>query len=335
LLSRPTVSSARWQYGVLLVIAICALFVTLSDEDGYAVVANVLHGLAANAALVVAGSIAACLALLAVMIGLRSFDQSVSIARLVAEIERQDAEGTPAALSDVGSPSIARLTQAINGMRRRHAERIAELIDVQAAYAHDLRTPLTRMSIRCESLDDTALHQSMNRDLEEMNELVEASLACARMQYSAGKPLGLVDADQLLGHLVGGYWEAGHSIELDGRVAQPVLTCPHALRRVLENLIDNGLRYGGDVRLSVRVEAQRVVFTVSDPGPGIEPSEMEAVFTPWYRAPHTAARASGTGLGLAIARRLTLAMRGELQLKNRRTGGLEALLTLPLVLAQS
>jgi signal transduction histidine kinase len=309
------------------------LLVTLSDESGYAVVPHVLHRLVENTALVVTGSIAVCLALLAVAIGLQSFDQRVSIARLVAEIERQSAEGISAVLSEGGSPSVARLARVINGMQRRHGERLAELLDTQAAYAHDLRTPLTRMGIRCESLEDAALYQSMNRDLEEMNELVEASLACARMQYRAGKPLGHVDADQLLGHLVGGYREAGRSIEFDGRIAQPVLTCPHALRRVLANLIDNALRYGGDVRLSVRVEAQCVVFAVSDSGPGIEPSEMEAVFTPWYRAPRTAARAPGSGLGLAIARRLTLAMRGELQLKNRRTGGLEARLTLPLVIA--
>jgi len=73
-----------------------------------------------------------------------------------------------------------------------------------------------------------------------------------------------------------------------------------------------------------------VVVAIVDSGPGIVPAEMEAVFAPWYRAPQTAARAPGSGLGLAIARRLTLAMQGELQLENRHSGGLEARLTLPL-----
>jgi signal transduction histidine kinase len=85
--------------------------------------------------------------------------------------------------------------------------------------------------------------------------------------------------------------------------------------------------------LRLRVEAQAVVFAVLDNGPGIEPSQMEAVFAPWYRAPRTAARAPGSGLGLAIARRLTHAMHGELCLENRLTGGLEARLTLPLIVA--
>jgi signal transduction histidine kinase len=117
---------------------------------------------------------------------------------------------------------------------------------------------------------------------------------------------------------------------LDGRLDCPLVTFPHALRRVLVNLIDNALRYGRDVRLCVRVDARRVMLAVVDSGPGIVPAEMEAVFTPWYRAPQTAARAPGSGLGLAIARRLTQAMQGELQLNNRSTGGLEARVTLPL-----
>jgi signal transduction histidine kinase len=75
------------------------------------------------------------------------------------------------------------------------------------------------------------------------------------------------------------------------------------------------------------------MLAVVDSGPGIVPAEMEAVFTPWYRAPQTAARAPGSGLGLAIARRLTQAMQGELQLNNRSTGGLEARVTLPLAAA--
>ncbi len=123
--------------------------------------------------------------------------------------------------------------------------------------------------------------------------------------------------------LVDNYHDAGRVVELDGRVGRPIVTCPHALRRVLMNLIDNALRYGTDVRLRVRVEAQHLVLAVLDSGPGIAPSQLAAVFEPWYRAPESAAKAKGSGLGLAIARRLVKAMRGDLQLRNRRGGGLE------------
>lgn len=269
--------------------------------------------------------------LLAAALWVHAYEQRSSIAQLAAAIEKRSSAGAAAhPLAEFGSPSVVRLARAINGAQRRDAERIAELLDVLAAYAHDLRTPLARISLRCERLDEGDLHDAMERDLAEMGELVAASLACARMQCWAGEPLRRFDADGLLGNLVDNYKDAGRSIELEGQVGCPLVTCPHALRRVLVNLIDNALRYGSDVRLCVRVDARRVVLTVVDSGPGIVPAEMEAVFAPWYRAPQTATRAPGSGLGLGIARRLTLAMRGELQLKNRRTGGLEASVTLPL-----
>ncbi|WP_186084795.1 sensor histidine kinase [Burkholderia gladioli] len=255
------------------------------------------------------------------------------IARLAAALERQCREGTRAALPPDGGAALDRLIQAINGTGRQAAEREAELLVVQAAYAHDLRTPLTRIGLRSEMLDDTAMRDAMAGDLAEMNELVEASLACARTQSGGLESPRRVDADRMFHALVDNYHDAGRVVELDGRVGRPIVTCPHALRRVLMNLIDNALRYGTDVRLRVRVEAQHLVLAVLDSGPGIAPSQLAAVFEPWYRAPESAAKAKGSGLGLAIARRLVKAMRGDLQLRNRRGGGLEATLRLPLVIA--
>lgn len=280
--------------------------------------------------LLLTGSMGTSFVVLSTALWVHICDQRSSIERLAAVIERHSRDGLPDSLPESGAHEVVRLTRAINAAQQRNAERVAELLDVLAAYAHDLRTPLTRMTLRCELLDDSAVRTAMERDLAEMGELVDGSMACARMQCSATEPLRHVDADGLLGTLVDNYRDAGRPIELEGRVGRPVLTCPHALRRVLANLIDNALRYGSDVRLCVRVEARKLVLAVVDSGPGIVPAEMEAVFAPWYRAPQTAARAPGSGLGLAIARRLTLAMRGELQLENRRSGGLEARVTLPL-----
>ncbi|CAM2153365.1 histidine kinase [Paraburkholderia tropica] len=246
------------------------------------------------------------------------------------EAEAEAGEGVGLALPESGPAPMARLARAANRCARQRAGRQAELLHVLAAYAHDLRTPLTRMGMRCELLDDDATRDALQRDLAEMAELVEGSLSCARMQCSADEPMRSVDADSLLDLLIADYRDAGRIVTLDGRVGRPLVTCPHALRRVLVNLIDNALRYGDDVCLSVRVETRRLVIAVLDTGPGIVPAQLEAVFLPWYRAPGTAAATPGSGLGLAIARRLTHAMRGELHLENRCTGGLEARLTLPL-----
>ncbi|QGZ59526.1 sensor histidine kinase [Paraburkholderia acidiphila] len=272
--------------------------------------------------------------LVAALIALRFVELHVSVRRIAVMVERSlGVEAQPFLPEDTGPALVARLARAFNGCTRHRARRQAELLHVLAAYAHDLRTPLTRMTMRSELVEEAAIRDALARDLAEMSELVEGSLSCARMQCSAHEPMRCVDADSLLRALIADYRDAGRTVELEGQVGRPVVTCPHALRRVLVNLIDNALRYGVDVRLSVRVEAQRLVLAVLDSGPGIVPARLETVFAAWYRAPETAAFASGSGLGLAIARRLTLAMRGELELENRRTGGLEARLTLPLAAA--
>ncbi|MBN3854788.1 HAMP domain-containing histidine kinase [Paraburkholderia sp. Ac-20340] len=262
---------------------------------------------------------------------LKVVELHVHLQRMAASFEQSTSDATEAILPDRIEPTvIERLARAINVCAHHRSRRQAELLHVLAAYAHDLRTPLTRMSMRSELVEDTALRSALARDLAEMAELVEGSLSCARMQCSAEEPMRAIDADALLNTLIADYRDAGRIVRLEGQIGRTVVTCPHALRRVLMNLIDNALRYGDDVRLDVKVEAQRLVLSVLDSGPGIVPARLDKVFAAWYRGPETPGEAPGCGLGLAIARRLTLAMRGELELANRRVGGLEARLTLPL-----
>lgn len=263
--------------------------------------------------------------------------QRHAIAGLAAALARQ-APGE-AALPETGPAPVARLAAVLNAARQRDDERAAEHLDVQAAFAHDLRTPLTRLGLRCELLADAPLRAAMERDLREMESLVDASIASARTQRGIAETPRRIDADAFLQSLVGDYRDAGHAVALDGFVGRTVTACPQGLRRVLANLIDNALRHGDGVGLRVRTDDRHLVLAVVDCGPGIAPADLERVFTPWYRAPNGGRRSSGSGsgsgsgLGLAIARRLALAMRGELQLKNRCGGGLEARLSLPLAAA--
>lgn len=283
---------------------------------------------------IVCVSVLVGLMLLAVFLWLEAMDHRAGAARLARAIEHRGSGAGVPELAESGPRAIVRLARAINNLRRRQAERDVAHLDVQAAYAHDLRTPLTRMGLRCEMLEDHALREAMERDLAQMRELVEASVASARMQRSVAEPLQRVDADGLLGNLMRDYREAGRAIVLDGRIGQPVMVCPLALRRVLANLIDNALRYGRDVRVCASVDSTSLVLAVVDSGPGIRSAQMEAVFAPWVRAGQGGSEGkAGSGLGLAIARRLARSMQGDLQLQNRRCGGLEARLTLPLVVA--
>ncbi|MCC8405604.1 sensor histidine kinase [Paraburkholderia sp. MMS20-SJTN17] len=310
-------------------IAAGILLVAISQPIGWSALL-MLPSLSDDPPLVLVCLVAMGLALLSLAQSMNAFEQRSSIDRLAAAIAQRGPQRAHEALAMAGSPAIVRLIQSINHSQRHNAERAAELLDMLAAYAHDQRTPLTRIALRCEQIGDRALREAIELDLEEVTELVDASIACARMQCSATERLRCIDADGLISTLIDNYKDAGSAVVLEGHVGCPIVACPHALRRVLVNLIDNALRYGSDVRLCVRVEARQLILAVRDSGPGIELAEMEAVFAPWYRAPQTALRAPGSGLGLATARRLTLAMRGKLELENRSSGGLEARLTLPL-----
>jgi len=265
----------------------------------------------------------------------RVFSLRAAVAALASQLEQreQSPSATPGRaepLSATGSAPMDRLIHAINDARRRCAERESEWLTMQASCAHDLRTPLTRMVLRCDLIEDASLRAAMERDLDELRELADAGMACARMQSGLPQKLRHVDADGMLATLVQNYRDAGCTLALDGQVGRPVVTCPHALRRILVNLVDNAFRYGSNVRVRVRAEGGRLHLAVLDSGPGIAPAELDAVFMPWYRSPQTAARAPGSGLGLAIARRLAQAIRGDLALCNRHEGGLEARLSLPL-----
>lgn len=255
-----------------------------------------------------------------------------AIAHLAQQIEllsRTD-PGRQAVIACPGPPVLQGLIRAINDWRRNSAECASEMLTMQASYAHDLRTPLTRLLLRSDNVEDDLLRAAIERDIGEIRELAEAGLACARMQSGIQEPLRSTNADIILASLVQNYHEAGCVLGLDGKVGHPVFTCPHAFRRILGNLVENAFRYGDNVKLLVRSDSRSVHFAVVDSGPGIAPAELEAVFRPWYRSKATAEMKPGTGLGLAIARRLSLAIQGNLTLRNRNEGGLEARLSIPL-----
>jgi len=269
-------------------------------------------------------------ALLAFWVCMMWLESEAATRHLAASLEQRAPRTLLAPFAEFGPPAVVRLIRAINASAKRDAERRAEYLNVQAEFAHDMRGPLARIALRCERLPEGDLRSKIERDLSELNSLVESSLVFARTLHGAREPMQRIDVDGLIQSLAGDYEDAGSTIEVVGRIGRPMMTCPRALRRVLANLIDNALRYGGGARLSARAEARQVVLAVLDDGPGVEQAQLEAIFSPWYRAPSTREHTAGSGLGLAIARRLALSIQGELHARNRADGGFEAALTLPL-----
>lgn len=239
----------------------------------------------------------------------------------------EDLERPP--LAEQGPLEVRRAAAAFNHMQRRIRELFAERTRILAAITHDLRTPITRLRLRAELVEDAAQRERILADLAEMETLVDEGLAYAKSMSPASEPALPVRLDALLAALVADYADGGRAVTL---AAAPPLTLdsrPRMLRRLLANLTDNALKFAGEAELALDASADGGVIHVRDRGPGIPEGELEKVLEPYYRVETSRNRDSGgTGLGLAIARQLARSLGGELSLRNREGGGLEASLRL-------
>jgi signal transduction histidine kinase len=232
-------------------------------------------------------------------------------------------------LAETGPLEAQRAARAFNTMQRRLSRFIADRTRILTAMSHDLKTPITRLRLRAEMLDDDALRAKFSKDLEDMESMVTQTLDFMR-DASAAERVQPVDFMALLESLQSDYQDTGGTVEIEGRIAHPVNGRPLALRRCVTNLVDNAIRYGKRATLRAEEAAERVTIRVLDEGPGIPEGEFEHAFEPFFRGESSRSRATGgTGLGLGIARNIARAHGGDLELKNRPQGGLEAILTLP------
>jgi signal transduction histidine kinase len=233
-------------------------------------------------------------------------------------------------LAEEGPTEVAHAARAFNAMQQRIGGYMSERVEILAAISHDLQTPITRMRLRTEMMDDEHDRTKFRQDLDAMNSLVREGVTYARTLHGATEPPLRMDADALLESMQADYEDAGKTVHLEGKAGAPIVGRPNAMRRIVMNLIDNALIFGSDVRVRVQPGDGRLSIAVVDNGPGIPPDELDAVLKPFYRVESSRNRSTGgTGLGLAIAHQLAMAMGAELKLQNRPEGGLEARLTMP------
>lgn len=232
-------------------------------------------------------------------------------------------------LPESGPLEVSQAAQAFNTMQRRLVRFIDERTRLLTAMSHDLKTPLTRMRLRAELLEDDTLRQKFETDLLEMESMVTHTLEFMR-GLSQREPAQAVDVMALLQTLQADHQAMGRSVTLDGRVTRPWHGAPQLLKRCLSNLVDNAVLYGQRAAIQVEQAPGHLIIRVRDEGPGIAASEIEKVFEPFYRLEGSRSRATGgTGLGLSIARNIAQAHGGALHLRNHEEQGLEAVLTLP------
>ncbi|UZE09844.1 ATP-binding protein [Pseudomonas sp. B21-053] len=253
------------------------------------------------------------------------------LTRLAVAVETLDPNTHAVLLDEKGPTEVAHAAMAFNAMQARIAAYLKERMQLLAAISHDLQTPITRMKLRAEFMDDSSEKDKLWNDLGEMEHLVREGVAYARSVHGATEESRRTDVDSFLDSLVFDYQDMGKDVQLSGKTAAVIDTRPHALRRVLVNLTDNALKFAGAAELQVEKKADgSLSMKVMDRGPGIAEDELAQVMEPFYRVENSRNRSTGgTGLGLAIAQQLALAIGGSLTLSNREGGGLCAELKLP------
>jgi len=232
-------------------------------------------------------------------------------------------------LTEDGPTEVRQAAQAFNTMQARLVRYIEDRTQVLAAMSHDLKTPLTRLRLRTELLDDDDTRQRFEKDLGEMQAMVTDALAALRGLDSPTESVP-VDVMALLESLQADNAEMGRSVEIEGQPDAPLLCDPARLRRCVGNLVDNAVAYGQRARVRVEDSPKALTLRVRDDGPGIPEDMLERVFDPFFRLEGSRSRdTGGTGLGLSIARNIARAAGGDLSLRNVPEGGLEARLVLP------
>ena len=248
------------------------------------------------------------------------------LAQAAANLGR-DINHPPLALR--GASEIRLAISAFNAMQARIRKHITQRTQMLAAITHDLQTPLTRLRLRLEKVEDEELRDKLVQDLSAMQQMVKEGLDLARSIDSA-ETMQLLDIDSLLDSVCSDAQDAGQAVTLQGQVGFAIRARPVALRRCLVNLIDNAVKYGQYAQVSIEPDTVGVCIRIRDGGPGIPEAELARVFEPFYRLESSRSRESGgTGLGLTIALNVAEQHGGQLTLCNQVGGGLEASLQLP------
>ncbi|MBO6885303.1 MAG: two-component sensor histidine kinase, partial [Marivita sp.] len=228
-----------------------------------------------------------------------------------------------------GPREVQALSDALERMHGRLTAMVTDRTRMLAALGHDLRSPITALRVRAEMVDDDETRERMAATLDEMQEMVDSTLAYAR-GVSTDQPMEETDLAGLVHGLAEELSETGPEISVEAPAPVRAEIRRTAMRRALRNLMENAQRYGAGARATVRETARAAEILIEDEGPGIPEDDLEKVFDPFTRLETSRSRETGgIGLGLPIARSILRAHGGDVTLTNRTSGGLRATIHLP------
>lgn len=228
-------------------------------------------------------------------------------------------------------PRVAQVTaEAMNKMQKRIRDLVEARTKMLAAISHDLRTPITRLKLRAQYIENEEQFHKITKDLDEMESMIAETLSFAREDNQKEKRVN-IDLSSLLSTLCDDFSDVGHDVKFLGSYTRlPILGSSVTLKRVFSNLVTNAIKYAGSSRITLTIIENDAVIYFDDQGPGLPKEQLEQAFQPFFRGESSRSRETGgTGLGLAVARDIIQAHGGTVHLELREPKGLRVFVKLP------
>jgi len=199
-----------------------------------------------------------------------------------------------------------------------------------AAISHDLRTPITRMRLRSEFIEDEGHRRRMLSDIDQMRSMLESVLSFLRNDRRL-EAMTLTDIATTLQLVADQFADVGHKVTYDGPEHAMATVRPDDLMRSISNLVENSVRFGAIATIRLKASPDTVTIEVEDDGPGISDARKDVMLEPFVRGDdaRNMDEAAGFGLGLSIAHSIVLAHGGKLSLNDRQPHGLIVCIQLP------
>ncbi|MBR1228269.1 MULTISPECIES: ATP-binding protein [unclassified Bradyrhizobium] len=238
--------------------------------------------------------------------------------------------GAAAPLPERGPEEIRSVARALNRMRARITGLIDDRTKMLAAISHDLRTPITRMRLRSEFIEDETHRSRMLDDLDQMRAMLESVLSFLRNDRRL-ESMTLADVASTLQLITDQFGDMGRKVAYDGPAHAMATVRPDDLHRSVTNLVENAVRFGAEAVIRLRVSGDQITIDVEDDGPGISDAQKQNMLEPFVRGDdaRNMDEAAGFGLGLSIANAIVLAHGGTLSLHDRQPRGLVVRIQLP------
>ncbi|MGB1237477.1 MAG: ATP-binding protein [Pseudomonadales bacterium] len=233
-------------------------------------------------------------------------------------------------IPEEGSHEVRLTARAFNDMQQRIQGYLEDRERLFASISHDLKTPITRLRLRAELLDDEQSRDAFSRDLEDLDLMVKGALQSVS-ETDVHENHTHVDISRLLARFAEDAALSGQQLHIHGDRINDFLGKPLAIKRCIGNLLDNAFHYGSEVSVSLHRDGQQLFIEICDDGPGIPADNLLDVFQPYTRVQPNMGHSGGMGLGLSIARNIAKAHGGNIKLSNLTPCGLKATLQLPLL----